>query len=173
MADRTYVYYRVHPDDIDKLLSLKLRNIAPEWDYEIRHSGLNHVEECSWGGGEDWRTMAEAGIRFYAWCGPLVENGCIGSFSTGDGRLHEADQGQDGGYVVYLDMRVVTPDGNEAVTPEAQLARIKAWDNAWNQLQDEIEQAWKSALSCSVCGAPEGETHPSSCADYIEAHGHE
>lgn len=139
MGDRTYAYYKVHPEDILAACELGLCNIDPSEDYtnfggEVApDSGLRHVDEVNYGGGMDWEDMAEAGIRFYGWHGAGGEYGASDFYSTGSG-LYDYDTGENGGYVVY-------PNTNGEIDAEEIRALKTFVRNMW-ATKKLIDEAW-------------------------------
>lgn len=159
MGDRCYVQYRVHPEDIAKLLELepRLTYIEPSCDYgdaENRYGvydamgfdpdgapddGMRQLEEVNYGGAGDWEIMAEAGIRFYGWSGAGGDYGEI-DFHCDGKELRTADAGFDGGYVIHM------LDGD--FLPQT-LDRLREYEASRLKVFAEIDEAW-SLLPCNM-----------------------
>lgn len=154
MGDRTYVYYKVHPEDIARFLELapELRDICGECDYADWNpsgpdvdDGLRFIEECNYAGGEDWQKMADAGIRFYGWSGSGCGYGEMDFHCAGD-ELRIVDAGHNGGYVVY------PVDGE---LPMDQIDSILSYEESRIELCNLITEAW-SLLPCNMAEKKSG-----------------
>lgn len=151
MGDRTYAYYKVHPEDIARLLELapELRNIDPAADYEgwdpsgpYADDGLRHIDECNYGGGQDWYKLAAAGIRFYGWSGAGGDYGEI-DFHCDGSELRTAVAGYDGGYVVQMVDGDFIPEALDRLREyeASRLATLAVIDEAWGLLPCNMREA--------------------------------
>lgn len=159
MGDRTYAYYKVHPEDIARLLELapELHNIDPGCDYGNEpdewgrydamgfdpdgapDDGLRHIDEVNYGGGEDWQTLAAAGVRFYGWHGEGCEYPPFDFFSR-DGELHEHEAGTMGGWVIYT---------NAGSLQEGAIDELLHFEKLRIEQHEAIDEAW-SLLPCNM-----------------------